>query len=188
MLPKNAVLVPRNAIRVFKGIIYDTYHWEQELFDGSFTTFEMLKRPDTIKVIAIHNDKIAILKQGQPNQNDFYDIPGGIHDHEDEDELEAVKRELLEETGLSFSDWKLINVVQPHRKIEQFVYTFLATNLNSKTKQKLDSGEKITVKFMSFEDAKNILSSPEGRFLPSEIGNSDSLENLLALPEFDALR
>ena len=184
-IPKRAVLVPVSAVQVFKGIIYDTYHWQQELYDGTTTTFEMLKRPDTVKVIAVKDDKIVILEQEQPNQGVFYDIPGGVHDHGEEDELQAVQRELLEETGLSFRTWRLLNVVQPHNKIEQFVYMFLATDFIEQHEQRLDAGEKITVEFMSFKDAKKALSSSKGRFLPKEIEKTNSLNDLLNLPEFD---
>lgn len=183
-LPKRAVLVPENATRVFKGIIYDVYHWEQTLFDGTTTTFEMLKRPDTVKVIAVKDNKIVVLEQKQPNQGLFYDIPGGIHDRDEEDELEAVKRELLEETGLTFQTWKLLNIVQPHNKIEQFVYMFLATDFITQQSQQLDAGEKISIDFMSFEDAKERLSSSKGRFLPKEIERANSLNDLLGLPEY----
>ncbi len=36
--------IPPNAKRVFKGIIFDVYQWQQKMFDGSKETFEMLKR------------------------------------------------------------------------------------------------------------------------------------------------
>ena len=183
-LPKRAVLVPKDAKKVFKGIIYDTYHWDQKLFDGTTATFEMLKRPDTVKVIAIKDSKIVVLEQEQPNQGVFYDIPGGIHDHEEEDELHAVKRELLEETGMTFRAWRLLNIVQPHNKIEQFVYMFLATDFVDQKKQQLDAGEKISVQLMPLEEAKKVLSSSKGRFLPKEIEKAGSLEDLLDLPEF----
>ncbi len=185
-LPKRAVLIPPSAERVFKGIIYDTYHWRQQLFDGTMATFEMLKRPDTVKVIAVKDDKIVVIEQEQPNHGIFYDIPGGIHDHDDEDELQAVKRELLEETGLTFKTWKLLNVTQPHNKIEQFVYMFLATDFAGEQLQMLDAGEKITVQYLSFDEAKNILSSKQARYLPKEIEKSHSLSDLLQLPAYDA--
>jgi len=41
IIPKNARLVPEEAKLVFKGIIYDVYQWEQKMFDGTFSTFEM---------------------------------------------------------------------------------------------------------------------------------------------------
>lgn len=184
MLPKRAILVPENAERVFEGIIYDTYQWKQQQYDGSTKTFEMLKRPDTVKTIAVNENKIIVLEQEQPNQGLFYDIPGGIHDHEEEDELTAAKRELFEETGLQFSNWKLVNIYQPHKKIEQFIYIFIASDLKSQDEQTLDSGEKINVMTLEFNDAKLLLGSSMSRFLPREIETSNSIDELLALPEY----
>ena len=50
-------------------------------------------------------------------------------DAEDESELEAAKRELREETGLVFKNWKLVEVSQPFSKIDWLVYTFVASEL-----------------------------------------------------------
>lgn len=181
ILPKNAVTVPKNAKRVFKGIIYDTYQWQQKLFDGSFATFEMLKRPDTVKVLAVKNGRVVITEQEQPNQRKFYDIPGGMHDQENETELEATQRELLEETGLIFKTWRLLTAVQPHRKIEQFVYIFLATDFVESIEPNADAGEKIKVHLLPFDEAKELLSSADARFFPEVLREADSLEDLYAL-------
>lgn len=35
--------LPPQAKKVFTGQIFDVYQWEQEMYDGSFETFEMLK-------------------------------------------------------------------------------------------------------------------------------------------------
>ncbi|HEX7259978.1 MAG TPA: NUDIX hydrolase, partial [Candidatus Saccharimonadia bacterium] len=102
VIPPNAKLLPPNANRVFKGQIYDVYQWEQELFDGSTGTFEMLKRPDTVKVLAVKDGKIVVLEEEQPYHGTFFDVPGGRHDDASETELQAMQRELREETGMSF--------------------------------------------------------------------------------------
>ena len=91
-IPKNARLVPTKAEKVFHGEIYDVYQWPQKLFDGSTATFEMVSRPDTVKVIAVKNDKIVIVKQRQPTLDWYYDFPSGRHDDTQETELEAAKR------------------------------------------------------------------------------------------------
>lgn len=184
VLPQRAVLVPENAVKVFGGIIYDVYHWQQILYDGSTKTFEMLKRPDTVKIIAIDGNDLVVLEQEQPNQGVFYDIPGGIHDHNEEDELTAAQRELLEETGMVFNKWKLVSVTQPHNKIEQFVYIFVATNLASTKAQSLDAGEKVTVKRVSLKEAKDLLAPPKGRYLPKEIEYANTIQDLFKLPEY----
>lgn len=33
--------IPSTAKRVFKGIIFDVYRWEQEMFDETTSTFEI---------------------------------------------------------------------------------------------------------------------------------------------------
>ena len=52
-LPDTAILIPDHATCVFHGALFDVYQWQQEMFDGTYETFEMLRRPDTIAVIAI---------------------------------------------------------------------------------------------------------------------------------------
>jgi ADP-ribose pyrophosphatase len=186
VIPLGAKLVPPNAKRVFKGVIYDTYQWLQELYDGTEEIFEMLKRPDTVKVIAVKDNQIVIVDQVQPYHGHFYDIPGGMHDNDTESELEAAQRELLEETGMRFKTWRLLECTQLHNKIEQFVYVFLATDFESQSKQQTDSGEKIAVKLMSFEKVKALVDSPKSRYLPKDIlWKTSSIEELLNLQTFE---
>lgn len=184
-IPNNAYLVPDDAECVFKGVIYDVYQWQQKMYDGSSATFEMLKRPDTLKVIAIHDGKIIITEQEQPGLGHFYDLPGGRHDRDDEDELEGAKRELLEETGMSFRNWKLIYAKQPAPKIESFFYIFIATDLIATEDQNLDSGEKIEVHLMTFDQVKSMTGKPETRYLPEEI--LDKVTSIEQLADFAEL-
>lgn len=187
VIPDNAKLLPENAKCVFKGEIFDVYQWPQQMFDGTTETFEMLKRADTIKVIAIKDDKIVVLHEQQPDSPSFIDIPGGRHDHDDETELQAAQRELLEETGMKFKTWKLLSVTQPHTKIDWFVYIFLATDFESQTEQKLDAGEKIEVQLYDFEKLITLLKNPKNRYLPKEVlkkaGDINGLENF---PEYSS--
>lgn len=54
---------PKQRPKSFEGVIFDVYQWEQELFDGSTTTFEMLKRPGTVYVIAIDSNDHVVIQQ-----------------------------------------------------------------------------------------------------------------------------
>lgn len=186
IIPKNAKLVPEKANCVFRGQIFDVYQWQQEMYDGSFKTFEMLKRPDTLKVIAIKDNKIVILDQKQPDsEKSFYDLPGGRHDYENESELDAAKRETLEETGMAFKNWRLIKVDQPHAKIDWFVYLFLATDFDKQQDQELDSGEQIKIEFKTLTELKDLVNHPDARHLPKELVDScQSIEDLLNIPEY----
>lgn len=182
----DANFVPKDAKCVFKGVIYDVYQWDQEMFDGSTAVFEMLKRPDTLKVIAVKDGKLVILEQEQPTLGTFFDIPGGRHDIESETELDAAKRELLEETGMSFKTWRLLEVVQPFSKIEAFVYTFVASDFDSQVEPEPDAGEKITVLLKTLAETKAMINDPKCRYLPKDILDQvNSVEELLKLPEFE---
>lgn len=181
--PKKFNPLPPNAKRVFKGIIYDVYQWEQKLFDGSVATFEMLSRPDAVRVLAVRDDKIVILKQEQPDIGYFIDLPGGRHDIDREDELQAAQRELLEETGLIFKDWKLIQAEQLHFKIDQVMYLFLASNFEKQVEPHRDAGEKIEVAFMTLDEVKGLFNDPDTRYLPPVLKKAESIQELLDLPE-----
>lgn len=184
IIPNGANLVPRNAKRVFKGEIYDVYQWPQKMYDGSVATFEMLKRPDTVVVLAIKDDKFVVLRQQQPGINgEFLDFPGGRAD-EGETPLESAERELLEETGMKFRNWKLLEVKQASWKIEQFIYTYLATGFKSETDTNHDNGEKIELDFMAFDEVlKN--SDDQIRLNVDLLKKYGSLEGLLNAPEFE---
>ncbi|MCL2085630.1 NUDIX hydrolase [Candidatus Saccharibacteria bacterium] len=188
ILPKDAKLVPSGAERVFRGKIFEVYQWQQEMFDGSYETFEALKRSDTVNIFAVKDGKLVILKQQQPGSPVFYGVPGGRHDDPGETELEAAKREMLEETGMTFRNWKLIWVTQPASKMEWFVYSFLATDFETQVPQKLDAGEKISVQLMTIDEARDIIRglAPNSRAdFPREIfDNINTIEELENWPEY----
>lgn len=184
-VPKTARLIPSEAKKVFQGEIYNVYQWPQEMFDGSKATFEMVSRPDTVKIIAVKGDKIVIVKQRQPTLDWYYDFPSGRHDHTEETELDAAKRELREETGMVFENWKLIGVKQPFIKIDWLVYTFLATDFIKQGSQMLDAGEEIEVLELSFADLKKLSNQSDAIYMKddSQFKNYNSLDELLAAPE-----
>lgn len=186
VVPHDAILVPSSAKRVFKGIIFDVYQWQQERFDGTKATFEMLKRPDTVEVLAVKDGKIIAIQDEQPGRKAQLMLPGGRHDQPEQSELECAQRELLEETGMTFNTWRLIRAVQPLGKIEHFVYTFLATDFASQREPSPDQGgEIIELKELSFAEAKRIANEEPTRYWPVDIFRSvHSLDELLALPEY----
>lgn len=150
--------IPDKAKRVFKGKIFEVYQWQQEMFDGSFETFEMLKRVSSNEIIATMGDKILLSHQSQPNKHDFYSLFGGRAE-ENEDPLLAAKRELLEEAALESDDWELINTYEPLHKMDWQIYSYVARNCKKVGSQKLDSGEKIDIIECSFEEFIKIVKS-----------------------------
>jgi ADP-ribose pyrophosphatase len=188
VLPKNAILIPDNAQCVFKGSIFEVYQWPQEMFDGTTKTFELLKRPDTVQVVAIKDGKIAMVHDEQPGRAVRVHFPGGRADETDVDWLAAAKRELLEETGLTFKNWKLVCVQQPVPKIEWFVPWFIATELESEQQQAVEEeGEKIEVELQDFAQVREaVVGGTESTlaYAMPLFGGVNSIAELESLPEF----
>jgi ADP-ribose pyrophosphatase len=156
--------IPDNAKLVFKGVIFDVYHWQQEMFDGSFATFEALKKRESVTVVAVCDGKILINQEEQPGRTPFVAVPGGMCEKGD-DPLATAKRELLEETGYVSDDWQEWFVSDPlnHAKIEWNNYFYIAKNCKKVADQKLDAGEKITSLLISFEEFLEMQHDPKFR-------------------------
>lgn len=165
--PVSKFPIPENAKRVFQGKIFDTYQWEQTMYDGSVAIFEKLKRPDTVNIIPITPDgKIILAKQEQPNTEPFIGLLGGRIDTGESPE-EAAKRELLEEGGFVAGTLELWYAVQPYSKIDWACYTFIARNCVKTHDQNLDPGEKIETFSVSFDEFMDIVA--DSRFRDTEI-------------------
>lgn len=160
--PKDAILVPDSADKVFKGIVFDVYQWEQELYDGSHAKFEMLKRVDTVSAICVVDDRIVVLDEEQPLRGRKLSFPGGRVDPDDKSTQAAIQREVHEETGYSFKNWKLIKVFQPQVKNEYFIHIFIAFDVIGLDAAHVDPGEKIEVKLLDFDSVKELTRRNEG--------------------------
>ena len=186
IIPEDAVLIPDQAERAFEGMIFDVYQWPQKLFDGSEHRFEMLKRPDTVTAICVVEDKILVINDEQPHLGSRQSFPGGRVDADDASVLAAAQREVAEETGYSFQNWRLVKVWQPYRKMEWFIYVWLAWDVAGQQAPNLDAGEKITVQALTFDELKALVMKKVG-YLGDSVSIFKSLNNveeLLALLEF----
>lgn len=147
--------IPESAKRVFEGIIFDVYQWQQTMFDGSVATFERLKRPSTLTVIAVQNGTIMMAEEEQPGSSKHLSLFGGRQE-KGEDPLAGAQRELLEESGLISNDWELYRIYEPVAKMDWQVYVFIARNCQSAAEQKIDSGERIVAKTYSIDEFINL--------------------------------
>ena len=186
VIPEKSALIPENASKVFAGKIFEVHQWPQVMFDGTTATFEMLKRPDTVTVIPIYCDQIIVIEDEQPHSGSKISFPGGRVDKTDESILAAAKREAKEEIGYEFNQWKLVNVTQPHAKLEWFIYFYIAWDGQKTTDPHLDAGERITVKKLTFAEAKKFVVTKSGYLGESMdvFDKATSLEDLKCLPEF----
>lgn len=149
--------IPEIAKKVFSWLTFDVYHWEQEMFDGSFKTFEKLKRNDGVDIVAITKKwKIIILKEQQPWREPFYWLVWWSWETW-ERPLYTAKRELLEETGLESDDWELFWEYSYSSRIQQKSHLYIARNCEKKMEQNLDSWEKIQIIECDWEEFKSFV-------------------------------
>lgn len=150
--PKSKQPMPANAKLIFKGVIFDVYQWEQEMYDGTKKIFERLKRPDTVSIFPVlPNGKILLIDEEQPGSAGSYLGPAGGRVDEGEEILTAAKRELLEETGYEAEEFILWDTEQPVGKIDWAVFTFIAKGLKKTAEPHLDGGEKIKLVEVTFD-------------------------------------
>lgn len=144
--------IPKNAKKMFKGVIFDVYQWEQKMFDGSFSTFEKLKRSNTVLAIPTMGGKIIVNEELQPDKVHFFTLPGGRQDPTDNTPLDCIKRELLEEAGLVSDKWNLYKSYRPYNKIDWEIFIYIARDCKKVARQKLDCGEKIKSHALNFDE------------------------------------
>lgn len=155
--------IPDNAKRVFKGVLFDIYQWEQELFDGTFGTYELAVRKPSVQVIAIHNNKIVLTNEIQPGTNRFNAFVGGWIE-EGEEPLQAAKREMQEEACLISEDIKLWKKTELSMKVKWDTYYFIAKNCKKEGEQRLDAGgEQLETFEVTFEEFIKIAQKPDFR-------------------------
>lgn len=157
---KKSVL-PSNASKVFRGVIFDIYQWDQEQFDGKKRLFELGSRLDTVVIIPVVENNFIINEEEQPNNYFRTGFPMGRLDFESEDIVEAALREYSEETGITPEKLFHVATEQPIAKILWNIHTFIATGVKEKNEIMLDGGEKIKNRHISFEEGYQMMKNLE---------------------------
>jgi ADP-ribose pyrophosphatase len=189
-LPKGVKLNSLNGEKVFSGVRFDVYQWKQKVFDGSVETYETIKRKDSVIVLPVVGNEVYLVNESQPHVEGSWlgVVAGGVEDGED---LEAAaRREMLEETGMTFKNLCLVDVQQYMPGIEWFGYIFVATDFVSQESQSLEVGEKIELMKVTTEKLIELVKARAfRRFRPKFIedyilsDDIDTLRDLLKNPE-----
>jgi 8-oxo-dGTP pyrophosphatase MutT (NUDIX family) len=86
------------------------------------------------------------------------EIPGGCVDDTDKSNEEAVARELLEETGYTFSAFEYLGKISPNPSTNSnLLHMYLATGGKKTAEQSLDHNEEIEVVILEMEELIELL-------------------------------
>ena len=139
---------------IFEGHIVKVTLDQAELPNGKLAAREVVYHPGGVAVLALDEDgNVPLVRQFRyPIQQLLLELPAGKLDRDSEDQLEAAKRELSEETGLEAENWIYLGsmLVSPGFCDER-LHMYLARNLKHK-EQHLDEDEFLNVEVMSFDD------------------------------------
>ena len=125
-----------------------------ELANGKFLDAVVFELSTWANIIALtkNNEVVLIRQYRHGTQEVLWEIPGGVVE-DGEEPLQGVKRELLEETGYTASEFIQVGAAYPNPAFQtNTIYYFLALNAEKVTGQSLDDGEDIEVHLMPMDE------------------------------------
>jgi 8-oxo-dGTP pyrophosphatase MutT (NUDIX family) len=86
------------------------------------------------------------------------EFPGGCVDETDANFEEAIKRELLEETGYSFASYQSLGKISANPSTNSnLMHMFLATGGRKVSGQSLDHNEEIEIELLTIDQVKQLI-------------------------------
>ena len=128
------------------------------------TPYYVYEFPTWVTALALTEDGKVILERqyrhglGQVN----YEIPGGCVDDTDASFEDAIARELLEETGYTFSKYEYLGKTSANPSTNNnWMHMFLATGGKLVKEQSLDDNEDIEIHLFTIDELKQMLDNNE---------------------------
>lgn len=135
--------------------------------DGRVEVHEILQAPEGVLVLPVNQDgEIILTKEYRHNHGWVYSVPMGRKEISDSSPLDAAKREVQEEVGLSAAEWTHISTHHNGIHEEGKNYFYIAEGL-SYGDHKHDLDENIEKAKMTFEDAFRLMDEGKIVDLPS---------------------
>lgn len=122
---------------------------------GAAHSFFVLESPDWVNVVALtpENQVVMIHQFRHGTERVTLEIPGGMVDPHENDPAEAIRRELLEETGYAAEEIIHIGTVDPNPAfLDNRCYTYLALNARWQQAPAFDGAEDIAVELVPIEE------------------------------------
>lgn len=133
---------------IFRGRILHLKDDTVILPNGKSASRELIRHIGAVCVIPVTEDGMVYVERQYryPIDRVITEIPAGKLDSEDEDILEAAKRELREETGLSADEWTCLGLFFPAAAYcDETITMYMARGLHEGA-QELDPDEFLDVK------------------------------------------
>lgn len=116
--------------------------------------------PNWVTAVALTEDGQIIMEQQYRHAlgEVCIEIPGGCVDDTDASFEDAIRRELLEETGYAFSSFEYLGKISANPSTNaNLMHMFLAKGGKKVTEQHLDPNEEIKVSLHSVEEVREML-------------------------------
>ncbi|WP_174875831.1 NUDIX domain-containing protein [Vogesella oryzae] len=143
--------------QVFSGGFLKVTRDEVELPDGKVATREFIRHPGAVAVLALTDDDRLVMERQYryPAGREFIEIPAGKIDPA-EPPHETARRELLEETGFTASQWRYLGKAWPCiGYADEVIHYYLATGLRQQARQ-LDEGEFLEVMLLDRDEVQQM--------------------------------
>ena len=122
--------------------------------------FYVYEFPEWVTAVALTEDNRVVLeKQYRHAAGEVcIELPGGCVDDTDNNLEGAVARELLEETGYSFSTYEYLGKISANPSTNSnWMHMFLAKGGKKIKEQQLDGNEEIIVELYTIDELKNLV-------------------------------
>ena len=145
--------VQTGSENIFDGIILNVKRDRVRLPNGHESVREVVRHIGAVCVIPVTDDgRVVVERQYRyPIDQVITEIPAGKLDSREEDRLDAAKRELAEETGITADSWINMGLYYPAAAYsDEKITMYLAQGLHL-GKQHLDEDEFLNVSFVPLE-------------------------------------
>ena len=148
-----------DSTEIYSGKLLHVFRDNVALPNGKNTSREYIKHVGAVAVVAMDGKgRIAVEHQFRyPFHAELLEIPAGKLDYEGEDHLEAAKRELREETGITASEFEYLGPFYPTCAYStEVIYLYWARGLSFGDRE-LDEDESINVEMIDIHDFADLI-------------------------------
>lgn len=139
---------------IYDGAILHVYKDTVTLPNGKPAGREVIRHVGAVGIVPLTEDgKVIVERQYRyPLDMVITEIPAGKLDSREEDRLEAAKRELQEETGISADEWSDLGIYYPAAAYtDEKITLYIAEGLHF-GKQNLDEDEFLNIEAVPLEE------------------------------------